>query len=387
MNIDLYFEPVDFSGFECAGWTQKKFTIAGLLEKNHEKLKPEKADLVIFGVGEDRNALISGSAKAPDTIREHLYSLNRIAPRLKILDLGNLKTGNSENDTYFAVKDVCESLRSQGKTIIIMGGSQDLTFGITKSFENEPFKMVSVDPKFDFRKGVKTIDSETYLNLIFGKQKNMLSHTILGYQSYFTDPLEFDQLSPHSCDMKRLGQIRYDMAQVEPVLRNANIFSFDVNAIRSVDAPGQYFASPNGLYAEEACQLARYAGMADKIGIAGFFNVIPGLDKQDITSKLMAQVIWHFIEGFHCRIVETPGKYASEFNQFIIDMEDVDLPLTFYQSRKTGRWWMEIRDAEEEKRMMVPCTEDDYQAASRNEIPDRWWKNLQILDRCYLSQK
>jgi len=381
MDIDLYFEPVDFSRFECAGWAQKRFTLAGLLEKNQEKLKIEKADLVIFGIEEDRNSLVAGSAKAPDKIREHLYNLNRIAPRFKILDIGNLKMGNSENDTYFAVKDVCENMRAQGKTVVIIGGSQDLTFGITKSFEDEPFNMVTVDPKFDFKKGVKAINSETYLSLIFGKQRNMRSYTVLGYQSYFTDSLEFDQFSQNGCEAKRLGQIRYDMIQVEPILRNADIFSFDINSVRSIDAPGQYFSSPNGLYAEEACQLARYAGMADKINAAGFFNVIPAVDNQNMTAKLMAQVIWHFLEGFHHRIVEMPEKYASEFNQFVVDMEDVDLPLTFYQSRKTGRWWMEIRDAEEEKRMIVPCTEEDYHAASKNEIPDRWWKNLRILDR------
>ena len=381
MNIELYFEPVDFSKFECAGWANKKFTLAGLLEKNQEKIKIEKADLVIFGVEEDRNSLVAGSAKAPDKIREHLYNLNRIAPRLKILDLGNLKIGNSENDTYFALKDVCETLRAKGKTVVIIGGSQDLTFGITKSFEGEPFNMVTVDPKFDLKKGVKTIDSETYLSLIFGKQRNMLSYTILGYQSYFTDSLELDQFTQSGCEVRRLGQIRYDMPQVEPILRNAEIFSFDVNSIRSIDAPGQYFLSPNGLYAEEACQLARYAGMADKTCIAGFFNAIPAMDKQDITAKLMAQVIWHFLEGFHNRTPEFPERLIGEFNHFVVEMEDVDLPLTFYQSRKTGRWWMEIRDAEEEKQMVVPCTEEDYQTASKNEIPDRWWKNLRMLDR------
>ena len=381
MDIELYFEPVDFSKFEYAGWAQKRFTLGGLLERNQEKFRIEKADLVIFGVEEDRNSLVSGSAKAPNKIREHLYNLNRIAPRFKILDLGNLKPGNSENDTYFAVKDVCEILRAKGKAVVIIGGSQDLTFGITKSFENESFSLVSVDPKFDYKKGVKTIDSETYLSLIFGKQRNMLSYTILGYQSYFTDSLELDQFIQGGSEIRRLGQIRYDMAQVEPILRNADIFSFDINSVRSIDAPGQYFSSPNGLYAEEACQLARYAGMADKISIAGFFNAMPEMDKQDITSKLMAQVIWHFLEGFHNRIPEFPEKFTSDFNQFVVDMEDVDLPLTFYQSRKTGRWWMEIRDSEEERQMVVPCTEEDYQIASRNEIPDRWWKNLRILDR------
>jgi len=380
MDLELYFKPVDFPKFECAGWAQKKFTLGGLLEKNHEKLIFEKADLVIFGVEEDRNSLVPGPAKSPDKIREQLYSLNRISPRFKILDLGNLKVGKSGNDTYFALRDVCEYIRKAGKVALVIGGSQDLTFGFAKAYENELFSIVTVDPKFDFKKGVKTINSETYLSLIFGKQHNMLSHTLLAYQSYFTDSLESDQFSQYG-EAKRLGQVRYDMAMVEPILRNADIFSFDINAVRSVDAPGQYFASPNGLYAEEACQLARYAGLGDRICVAGFFNVMSSVDKYDVTVKLMAQIIWHFLEGFCNRTIESPEKYVNDFNQFVIDFEDTDLPLTFYQSRKTGRWWMEIRDVEEKKKIVIPCTEEDYKIASKNEIPDRWWKNLRILDR------
>ena len=86
---------------------QKKFALGTLLERNHEKLLLNKAKIVLIGVEEDRNAVVKGSMKSPDKIREHLYSLNRIAPRHKILDLGNIRVGKSATDTYFALKDVC----------------------------------------------------------------------------------------------------------------------------------------------------------------------------------------------------------------------------------------------------------------------------------------
>lgn len=381
MNLDLYFEPVDFSKFVCAGWAQSKFTLGTLLEKNREKITPEKAELIIFGVGEDRHSNEPGSAQAPDMIRQHLYSLNRISPRFKVIDLGNMKLGRSVTDTYFALKDVCEILQGMGKTAIMLGGSQDLTLGMTKSFEHTPFRLISVDPKLDYQKGGKAVNSESYLNLIFEKQRKQLSYTLIGYQSYFMDALESDIFSQKNYEKLRLGQIRYDMASVEPMMRHADIFSFDMNAVRVMDAPGQYFGSPNGLYSEEACQLARYAGMADRISLAGFFNVLPSRDQHSITVGLMAQIVWHFIEGFFYRQPEWPGKHPGQFNQFLVDMDGIELPLTFFQSRKTGRWWMEIKDTEEAVQVIVPCTEEDYQTASRNEIPDRWWKNLRLLDQ------
>ena len=381
MNLDLYLEPVDFSGFTLAKWTPKKYALGPLLEKNQEKIPASKAKIVLIGVEEDRNALEKGSAASPDKIREQLYSLNRIAPRFKVLDLGNVKIGKNPSDTYFALKDVCSYFLEMGTTVVVLGGSQDLTFGITKAFEDHFFNLVTVDPKLDFQKGAKTIDSENYLNFVFEKHPNLFSHTTLGYQNYFTDALEISHVTELNSDTRRLGQIRYNMGEVEPYMRGADILSFDLNSVRQIEAPGQYFSSPNGFYAEEACQIAHYAGMADQMKIAGFFNLIPKLDRDMLSCKLMAQIIWHFLEGFHFKIVENPENRPHEFSEFIIEMDDIDLPLTFYQSRKTGRWWMKIYNQNDDTDHVFPCSQEDYDMAARYEIPDRWWRNIRKLNQ------
>ncbi len=381
MNLEFYFKPVDIQKIKLAPWAQKKLSLASVLEKNQAKLTLEKAKIVIVGIEEDRNSVVKGSAKAPNKIREQLYSLNRISPRFRILDLGNIPAGKKGNDSYFALKDVCEELLDQGKTVVVLGGSQDLTFGIAKAFEDKTFSMVNIDPRIDFVKGAKNINSENYLGFIFEKQQNLFSQTTLGYQNYFTDALELDQVNGHLADAKRLGHVRFGMVDIEPYMRHADILSFDLNSIRQMEAPGQYFASPNGLYAEEACQIARYAGLADKMKIAGFFNLIPELDQQEVSSKLMAQIIWHFLDGFNSRIQENPPGKKEEFNHFMVDIEDIDLPITFYQSRKTGRWWMEIADEQQTIKELIPCTQEDYELTAKNEIPDRWWRNIRKLNK------
>ncbi|HZL10112.1 MAG TPA: arginase family protein [Prolixibacteraceae bacterium] len=381
MDLLNYFDPVDFEKFECPEWANKKQTLGTLLQKNQGKLKPDKADLVIIGVGEDRNSNITGAGKAPDEIRKHLYNLNRIGSRFKVLDLGNLKIGHTANDSYFALRDICEHILENQQTLIILGGSQDLTFGMTKAFDSRLFNMVTVDPKLDFRKGVKNINSENYLNLIFEKQKNLYSYTALAYQNYFVDPTDIDLFNNYHWDVKRLGQVRYDLTSVEPILRDANIFSFDLNAVRFIDAPGQSMASPNGLYSEEACQIARYAGISDELKLAGFFNLIPEKDLTSNSTNLMAQIVWHFMDGFFNRKPEDPLEDSEDFNQFMVDMSDISMTLNFFQSRVSGRWWMEISDFENRKKGMyiVPCDEDDYKKASHGDLPDRWWKNIRKM--------
>ena len=381
MDFQHYFNPVDFEKFKFAEWTNNKLSMGMLLEKNAEKIKLEKAELIIIGVEEDRNSSIPGAAMGPDEIRKHLYNLNRIGPRVKILDLGNLKIGHTTNDSYYALRDICNYFMENKQMLIVLGGSQDLTFGMTKAFDGRLYNLVTVDPKLDYRKGSKTVNSENYLNLIFEKQKNLYSYTALGYQNYFVDATELDQFNNFYWDVKRLGQVRYDLTCTEPILRDAHVFSFDLNAVRYQDAPGQSFASPNGLYAEEACQLARYAGTSDELNIAGFFNLIPEKDLSESSSKLMAQIVWHFIEGFVSRHPEDPGEDTDKFNHFIVDMSDMDMTLVFFQSRLSRRWWMEISDFEEETNelYLVPCDEGDYLKASQGEIPDRWWKNIRKM--------
>jgi hypothetical protein len=170
---------------------------------------------------------------------------------------------------------------------------------------------------------------------------------------------------------------------VEPILRDANVFSFDINAIRYADAPGQTMASPNGLYSEEACQIARYAGTRDCLQIAGFFNLVPERDLSSNSSNLMAQIVWHFIEGFHSRKPEDPTDDTDDFNHFIVDMADINISITFFQSRVSARWWMEISDFENCRgsKYIVPCDEDDYKKASQGDIPDRWWKNIRKMHK------
>jgi arginase family enzyme len=383
MDLLHYFDPVDFERFSCCEWANKKHTLGYLLQKNNEKLKPEKADLVIFGVPEDRNSDILGAAKAPDEIRKHLYSLNRIGARFRILDLGNLKVGATASDSYFALRDICEQFIANKQIVCVLGGSQDLTFGITKAFDGHLFNMVSIDPKLDFVKGSKNVNSENYLNLIFEKQKNLYSFTSVGYQNYFVDQADIDTFNNLHFDIKRLGQVRYDLTSVEPILRDANVFSFDINAIRYADAPGQTMASPNGLYSEEACQIARYAGTSDCLQIAGFFNLVPERDLSSNSSNLMAQIVWHFIEGFHSRKPEDPTDDTDDFNHFIVDMADINISITFFQSRVSARWWMEISDFENRRgsKYIVPCDEDDYKKASQGDIPDRWWKNIRKMHK------
>jgi len=376
MEWGFYLNPVDFSKFESLFGSQKEYLLSDLLEKNEEKLPIGKTEIVIIGVEEDRNARKKGSAESPDDIRKYLYGLNRISSGFKIRDLGNIKTGKGVNDTYIALKEVCQELKKRKITTVILGGSQDLTKSISMAFEKEPFRLVTIDPILDFRPEEKTINSDNYLNSIFNKKDKRNSAVILGYQNYFIDRKELEYSSSLNIKMMRLGKLRDDMLESEPFFREADMVGFDLNSIRQVEAPGQYFQSPNGLYSEEACQMIHYAGMGNDIKVAGFFNLIPKLDSSKLSSKLMAHIVWHFLEGFYMRISEDPAVNENDFTEYDVSLNDIDFVLCFYKSNKTGRWWMKIATHKREDDIFIPCSQKDYEQSCRNEIPDRLLRSL-----------
>lgn len=88
----------------------------------------EGANIIIMGIAEERgtgNGISLGDA--PTLIRKNLYRLYSWHPDVQLVDIGNINPGASLNDTYAAAKAVIAELIAAGKTVIILGGSHDLT--------------------------------------------------------------------------------------------------------------------------------------------------------------------------------------------------------------------------------------------------------------------
>lgn len=91
-----------------------------------------------------------------------------------------------------------------------------------------------------------------------------------------------------------------------------------------------------------------------------------------MTARLIAQMIWYFIEGCSIRRNEASLENREEFSEFHVRFTTNDT--TFLKSRRTGRWWMELPEG-----MFVPCTYTDYLTACKDEIPDRWLRAQERL--------
>lgn len=381
MNLQLYFEPVDFGIFQ----RKKKFTKHTLgyhIEKESlREMSMAKCTIAIVGVPDERGTPSKGTAKAPHEIRKYLYSLSNHHASLRIIDLGDLKPGKSQQDLYFALRDVVDYLKEAGIITIILGGGQDLCIGVAKAFQGaREFTLGIADCRVDVKTSRETTDSTNFLSKILRENPGLFHLEMLGIQQHYVSPSILEFLRGQTYEYHQLGNIRDDIHALEPILRNIHFLSFDISALKQSEAGAQQPPNPNGFYAEEACLIARYAGLSNRLWVFGVFELNPSLDKSGLSAALAAQMVWYFIEGASHRRKEDPAIGKNAFTRYYVEMEDHGEALVFYHHPITNRWWIEIFP-EEGDSWIIACSDADYKKAILKEIPEIYWKYVRKTAR------
>ncbi len=390
MDLSIYFEPIQLKGYNFADRTRRK--LMGDVVTAHIKAGDfpslDHADIAVFGVMEERNCFFNnGTSLAPDAVRKEFYKLNQGNFNLNMVDLGNVPAGHTINDTYFAVTSILVELLERNIVPIILGGSQDLTFAQYKAYEKigRIINIACIDSQFDLGTTSDQLNSRSYMSQIILQQPNYLfNYTNIGFQTYFVDQQAITLMKNLYFDTYRIGMVRANMEEVEPMVRNADMISVDIGSIRASDAPGNANAGPNGFYGEEICQIMRYAGISDKLTSIGIYELNPRLDRQGVTAQLASQMIWYFIDGYYSRKGDFPPDKKNDLAKYTVTMKDFKDEVIFYQSRKSERWWMEVPIRSKhreryERHHLVPCSYQDYEIACQNALPDRWWQTYQKL--------
>lgn len=335
-----------------------------------------KINIAIVGVLEDRRNINIVNTVNLSAVRKKLYSMFPGNWDASIADLGDILSGDSVEDTYFALKKVTSTLIKNKVIPIVIGGSQDLTYALYRAYDDleQMVNLVSVDNRFDFGKENETISSSSYLTkIVIDEPNNLFNYCNIGYQTYYNSQEEIDLIEKLFFDAYRLGEISNNIALAEPVFRDADLVSFDLNSVKSSDSGNIVSFEPNGFNGKEICSLSRYAGISDKVSAFGIFNHNSTISESVLTS----QIIWYFIEGYHYRSKEYPFGSRDNYLKYIVPLENEEL--IFYKSNKTERWWIEIPYILEgnnklKRNTLLPCSYEEYLCACNQELPERWWK-------------
>jgi hypothetical protein len=338
--------------------------VGGKLKVNASSFpKLKKTQIALIGLSESANLF-----------RKYFYQLTWRFGDIEIADLGNLVETADEKQRQFAMSESIGELLNSNIIVLIIGGNINSTFGHYKAYRQhkEAVEIVNVTPSIDFEEGTPL------RQILVDKPSNLFNIDFVATQSYNITENTSALLEKMYFENHRLGEVRSYIEETEPILRSSHLMMFDLNALRLSDAPGTSNQSPNGLYAEEAARIARYAGVSNKLSSAFFY----GLDETNLdpnSHQLLAQMIWYFIEGVKSRFYDHPEPNHPDFLIFRNKLKATGHEITFYKSRKSNRWWMEIPHPYESKTFFIGCSYRDYEMVCNDEMPDRWWRAYQRL--------
>lgn len=345
----------------------------------------EGAHYAIVGVDEFRRSHFENLYDAPDAVRLKFYELYKPPTNLVGVDLGNIKAGNTPEDTDSAVRNVVAALVTNHIPVIILGGTQELTMAMHQGYERLEVAVnhTIIDSRIDMGEFREPLSPDNYLSkIVLHDPSYLFTLSVLGYQSYYVDPQVTELMDKMYFDYVRLGELNADPTLAEPILRNSDLFSFDMLSVRNEAAPGTH--EPNGLTGELACRMFRYAGLSEKVSSLGVFNYNVAEDVNGQQATLIAQMIWYFLEGLSGRVKEFPLVRKQNFMEYKVQIPDVDEDIVFYKSKRTDKWWIKIPYVVKgsnyaDRSHLMPCGYTDYQKASRGEMPELWWKTFQKL--------
>lgn len=313
-------------------------------------------------------ALLGVEPKEADNVRAALYPLIAPFPPEAVADLGNLRKA----DASLLIPVLYELLSGRVIPIVLsknheMAKAQFLAYQEAKALVN--LSVIDSRPRFDLAKD----GADTYTSLFQPRHPLLFHAAMVGLQAHFTAPAVLDWLAQQNFDAVRLGKSRANLEETEPVLRDADLLALHLSALKQSEAPGATGASPSGYTVEEACQMCRYAGMSDKLTSMGLYGFQTETDRSQQTAHVIAQLVWYFLDGVFNRKNDYPAS-KDGLTEYIVEFRQYNYQLTFWKSVRSGRWWLQAPITTKRKHQrhhLIPCSYQDYQAACREELPER----------------
>lgn len=320
----------------------------------------KNTQVAIIGIGEQET----------NAVRRAIYRMSFPFGKMQIADLGNLR----KEDNSFLIPLLQELLEGKICPVVISRDEKFMQAQFKAHHAVLPFvSFVSVAEDVAFHP--KRSELKGYhLNPILDGKNQLFHFSAIGCQSHFVEEEVFLELEKRDFDCIRLGKAKANLPDIEPFIRDADLVSFHLDALKSPEAPGVADASPSGFFSEEACQITRYAGMSDKLTSIGFYGFRNELDTpQNQTAQTLAQLVWYFMDGFFNRKKDFPAS-MDDLTEYIVDFKGHDYQLTFWKSNKTGRWWLQVpvkTKKKQQRHRLIPCSYNDYLQTSKGELPNR----------------
>lgn len=280
--------------------------------------------VALFGVPQDkgveRNGGRTGAAEAPDAIRRALYKFtpytgaSLLTSEVVLMDIGNLVVqGLPLEEIHQRQQEVVGYLVGEGVLPVTLGGGHDIAYPDIAGFGHvhRKFGVINLDPHTDVRpliNGTMPHSGSPFRQMLDDKNLHIPPGAFVefGIQRFAVAQAHAEYLVEHGMHIMWYHEIRRQgfRSALHTALEKATgnnswplFISFDMDSVRSADAPGVSATAPIGFTGDELCEAAEFFGASPLTTMIDLAEVNPAFDVDGRTAKLAALMLMHFLAG------------------------------------------------------------------------------------------
>jgi formiminoglutamase len=317
-----------------------------------------------FKLKKERIALIGCNDGLLDAVRPILYAFAGNFGKTNIADLGNLKNLDADHNPQ-----LMQDLVDAGITpIVVSATASQLHSHLISSIKNKKKIHCSLIDETVPTKAQGPIDQRLLFPIATNKIQWPDQFKILGIQKHQVAAKQIQEAEKNNLRLFRLGGLKTDLTMAEPLLRDTNVLGFNGRVLKSSETQDKENHSPSGLSIDQACQLMRYAGINEQMQFVNIYGFDDRFAPNPTTAHAVAQLIWYFLDGFF----DQKGDYPVDkrkLKSYVVDLKYDNLNISFWKSKKSGRWWVEVPRTKG-KSVLMPCSQKEYESCAAGILSD-----------------
>lgn len=313
------------------------------------------------------DAAIIGMGPNADVVRKTLYTYSFNFNGITVADFGNLNHDGSTKNANAGLRECLIAMKTEGIIPIIIGQNENYSDALSRGIPYSDIDFAVVSPEIAY--------NPDDLAWKLHHKKKLFHASFIGVQNFMNTHASIQMASGIFSEIIRLGDLRASIQNIEPLLRQADVFEFNLSSIKYSNFKSSTNPYPSGITNQEACALCRYAGVSNRISVF-MLNKFDLKDAHVTDAMQIAQMIWYTLDGIDNRFNDHPQLNHRNFTVYKCHAHSGE-DMLFLYSELTGRWWMQVPIIGKKKKTapkFIGCKEGDYEIAKQGEVPELWYR-------------
>lgn len=318
----------------------------------------------------DYRGVENGEAEVLDfkTIRKELYRFSKLDFEIPVCDLGDLISGRSHQDTHYILQEILSMCHYKNAVPVIIGGSNDLAFSLFSAlnFHQKNINYTQISNIISLSNEGEEISEKNFLSKILSsKTFTIKNYHHLGYQKHLNELDSVKLMKEVEFEVIRLAEMMNSTEKTEPFFRRADLVTLNCDAVESMGDEFSVNPQVNGLNKREICAYMKEIGLSENLKSVGIFN-FNAHSETFLNHQLLAQMIWHLIEGMN---IQKSHPAERQYEMFWVMIDDEQF--AFKRDSFSGLWYF---GEDENVQNLIPCSRLEYEDAKRGMLDRRFLK-------------